>query len=371
VNAVSEVVLKNVSKFFTARKGQHVEAVKDFSLSLAKGELVVLVGPSGAGKTTVLRMVAGLEGITSGTISIEGKIVNEVAPEDRDVAMVFQSFALYPDMTVAENIGFPLKLRKVRKDQIAQGVQQAAGLLGVSGLLERKPNTLSGGERQRVAVARAIVRKPKVFLFDEPLSNLDAPMRSQMRLEIARLRQRLSATMIYVTHDQTEAMTLGDRVVVMNGGAIQQIGEPMELYDNPENMFVARFIGSPPMNFIAGKIADNGSTFTTNAETIRLPLEKEQTRLLQSLTDKEIVLGIRPEHLSIAHAADVAASFPATVEIVERTGAETFVHVRAGSLPLTMRATSDAKIRCGESVSLKCFLRKAHFFDAASARRIG
>jgi multiple sugar transport system ATP-binding protein len=369
VSLVSDVILQNVSKTFVGPKGKRTDAVTDFNLSVGRGELVVLVGPSGAGKTTVLRLVAGLEEVTSGTISIDGKIVTEVAPEDRDVAMVFQSFALYPHMTVAENIGFPLKLRKTRKDEIARTVKKAAEMLGVSDLLERKPNSLSGGERQRVAVARAIVRQPKVFLFDEPLSNLDAPMRSQMRLEIARLHQRLSATMIYVTHDQTEAMTLGDRLVVMNEGAIQQIGEPMEIYENPANLFVAGFIGSPSMNFIPGRIIDEGRAFVSDAGEITLPLGKEQASV-RSLVNKPVVLGIRPEHLSIAGPADLSESFAATVELVERTGLETFVHARAGSIQLIIRTTGAAEIHRSESVALKFCIGKAHFFDPVSTRRL-
>jgi multiple sugar transport system ATP-binding protein len=370
VSLVSDVILQNLSKIFTGPKSQRIGAVSDFNLSVATGELVVLVGPSGAGKTTVLRLVAGLEELTGGMISIDGQIVNEVAPEDRDVAMVFQSFALYPHMTVAENIGFPLKLRTIRKDETAQRVKEATEMLGVSALLDRKPNTLSGGERQRVAVARAIVRQPKVFLFDEPLSNLDAPTRSQMRLQIARLHQRLSATMIYVTHDQTEAMTLGDRLVVMNEGAIQQIGEPVDLYENPANMFVAGFIGSPPMNFIRGKIVDNGCAFAGETKGITLRLEKERNRLLHSFTNKAVVLGVRPEHLSIAEPADLSNSFAATVELVERTGAEAFVHVCAGSIRLILRATGSRRIHAGESILVKCCTGNAQFFDADSTRRI-
>jgi multiple sugar transport system ATP-binding protein len=369
---MADVVLENVSKTFATRQNS-VRALTDFSLAVRDGEFLVLLGPSGAGKTTVLRLIAGLEKVSSGTISMDGQMMNEVAPAERDIAMVFQSAALYPHMSVRENIGFPLRLRKFPKSEIAQRVEAAAQTLGLTQLLDRKPNTLSGGERQRVALGRAMVRKPKLFLFDEPLSNLDPATRSQLRAEILRLHQQLSATMIYVTHDQLEAMTMGDRIVVMKEGAIQQIGGPMELYDQPANLFVAGFIGSPPMNFFRGKLIERDGVIACalglgNAEMV-IALPKNHEAALHPHLDGQVVLGVRPEDLRLATGGE--NSFAATVELVERTGPETFVHSRAGSSKVLLRLGGEVELSPGAEIRVAPYLEKAHFFDEGSARRIG
>ena len=370
---MAQVLLQNVSKVFTGTRKQTIQAVKSFDLTVRDGESVVLLGPSGAGKTTVLRLIAGLEEVTSGTISIDGAIMNKVAPEERDVAMVFQSFALYPHMTVGENLAFPLKLRRSPKVEIAQRVKEAAQMLGLGALLNRKPATLSGGERQRVALGRAIVRKPKVFLMDEPLSNLDVPMRAQMRAEIARLHQRLSSTIIYVTHDQLEAMTLADRIVVMKGGTIQQIGGPLDLYSQPANLFVAGFIGSPAMNFIHGTIIEEEQylAFTTAGNPqLKLQLTKEQQHTLRALVNRPVVLGLRAGDLAISEPSESENTFTATVELVEPTGAETLIHLKVGATALVLRASGIRTAPLGAKLQVMCCIQKAHFFDAATQERI-
>src|SRR5476651_1526754 len=298
---MGQVVLKGINKFYDS-----VHAVKDVNLQIRDKEFVVFVGPSGCGKTTTLRMIAGLEAISSGDISIDGNVVNELAPMDRDIAMVFQNYALYPHMSVYDNMAFGLKMRKFEKPEIDKRVRDAADILGIGELLSRKPRQLSGGQRQRVALGRAIVRDPKVFLFDEPLSNLDAKLRVQMRVELKKLHERLGTTAIYVTHDQVEAMTLGDRVVVMRDGRVQQVGDPMELYNQPANRFVAGFIGSPAMNFAQVRIgAENGSLWA-ESDDLRIKVPAPIVSRLERYTGMEATLGVRPEDLRIAGAGDSA-----------------------------------------------------------------
>jgi multiple sugar transport system ATP-binding protein len=305
---------------------QGVVAVQQFSLDIADKEFIVLVGPSGCGKSTTLRMIAGLEEITEGDLLIDGKRVNDVAPKDRDIAMVFQNYALYPHMTVYENMAFSLKLRKMPKDEIDKKVKQAAEILDITEYLDRKPKALSGGQRQRVAIGRAIVRDPKVFLMDEPLSNLDAKLRNQMRAEIIKLRDRIDTTFIYVTHDQTEAMTLGDRIVIMRDGFIQQIGTPQEVFSNPRNLFVAGFIGTPQMNFFDAKLIREGDKFFVELadEKVELSAEKEARLLANDVQSQEITVGVRPEHLTLAD-----KGVPATVDVSEMMGSSIHLHVTA------------------------------------------
>ena len=323
---MADIVLENVSKQYPDGS----TAVQDVNLQIADGEFVILVGPSGCGKSTTLNMIAGLEDISSGTLSIAGERMNDVAPKDRDIAMVFQSYALYPHMTVRENIAFPLTLQKLPKAEVTEKVAEAARILDLEEFLDRKPANLSGGQRQRVAMGRAIVRHPKAFLMDEPLSNLDAKLRVQMRTEIAELQTRLGVTTVYVTHDQTEAMTLGDRVVVMRGGVVQQVGAPQELYDNPVNLFVAGFIGSPSMNFIPGRLTPNG--IDTVIGPIELPGYEQVVANAQRLgSDGEVLVGVRPEHLADAEQMEPAElsgmkTFEATVDIVESMGSDKYYY---------------------------------------------
>src|SRR6201993_532265 len=296
---MGQVVLKGINKFY-----ESVHAVKDVNLQIRDKEFVVFVGPSGCGKTTTLRMIAGLEAISSGDISIDGNVINALAPMDRDIAMVFQNYALYPHMSVYDNMAFGLKMRKFDRADIARRVQDAAEILGIQELLRRKPRQLSGGQRQRVALGRAIVRHPQVFLFDEPLSNLDAKLRVQMRVELKKLHDRLGTTAIYVTHDQVEAMTLGDRVVVMRDGLVQQVGEPLELYNEPANRFVAGFIGSPAMNFANVKVSEaNGALWAAN-EGMRIKVPGEISSRLAPYTGRDVIMGVRPEDLEVANGAD-------------------------------------------------------------------
>src|SRR5882762_10150999 len=310
---MAHVLLKDLNKNFD---GTH--AVKDVNLEIHDHEFVVLVGPSGCGKTTTLRMVAGLEEITSGEISIDGKVVNDLAPMDRDIAMVFQNYALYPHMSVYQNMAFGLRMRKFEKPEIDRRVKHAAEVLGIQVLLDRRPRQLSGGQRQRVALGRAIVRNPRVFLFDEPLSNLDAALRVQMRVELKRLHDRLETTAIYVTHDQVEAMTLGDRVVVMKDGLVQQEGAPLALYERPANRFVAGFIGSPAMNFIAVAIEWNDNALWAHAPGIRVRVPSKKQEALRRYAGRRVVLGVRPEALRVASGADPAEyAFDTAVEVVE------------------------------------------------------
>ncbi len=356
---MANVVMRGLNK-----KYDEVHAVIDVNLEIHDKEFVVLVGPSGCGKTTTLRMVAGLESITSGRILIDDTVINELPPMDRDIAMVFQNYALYPHMSVYDNMAFGLKMRKFEKPEIAKRVNEAAEILGIQDYLKRKPRQLSGGQRQRVALGRAIVRHPRVFLFDEPLSNLDAKLRVQMRVELKKLHERLGTTAIYVTHDQVEAMTLGDRVVVMRDGRVQQVGDPLELYNQPANRFVAGFIGSPAMNFAAVRIAaENGSLWATG-DGIRLQIPAAMTNRLGAQAGKEITFGIRPEDLRIANGSDAAEmSIEAVVEVIERLGSEILLDVAVGpgSMVAAVEPTVGAKVH--EHVRLAVNPHRLHFFD--------
>ena len=354
---MANVILDNLKKEYEGG----VLAVKGVSVEIKDKEFVVLVGPSGCGKSTTLRMIAGLEDISSGSLSIDGKVVNDVPPKDRDIAMVFQNYALYPHMSVYENMAFGLKLRKFPKDEIDKRVREAAKILSIEEYLERKPKALSGGQRQRVAVGRAIVRKPKVFLFDEPLSNLDAKMRVQMRTEISKLHQRLDATMIYVTHDQTEAMTMGDRIVVMKDGNVMQTDTPLNLYNMPTNKFVAGFIGSPAMNFVDGTITKNGTMkFSEKGSQLSVDIPKDKQKLLTPFIDKEVWLGIRPEHISAEKSK--SSRINANVEVVEPMGNEIFAYVTCGVAQLVARM-SPIVLQSGEKKDFTFDMSKAHFFD--------
>ncbi len=349
-------------------------AVNDASFEIADGEFVVLVGPSGCGKSTTLRMIAGLETITEGTLEIGDQVVNELAPKDRDIAMVFQNYALYPHMTVRDNMGFGLKLRHYPKDEIRQRVEQAADVLGIRDILDRKPGQLSGGQRQRVAVGRAIVRKPRVFLFDEPLSNLDAKLRVQMRTEISKLHHRLGATMVYVTHDQVEAMTMGDRIVVMKDGIIQQIDTPLNLYNYPANAFVAGFIGSPAMNFLPGRLVaqEGGVAFNTDGAGAAVPVASRGSEL-QAAIGTDVLLGFRPEDLYIDGGASVpAASHPihAVMEVIEPMGNEIFLYAHVSGHAIVARVAPQELPEPGQPVALRLDLGKLHVFDRATGRVI-
>jgi len=362
---MAKVLLENVWKIYPGG----VVAVNDANLVIEDREFVVFVGPSGCGKSTTLRMVAGLEEISRGNIFIDGKKVNDVPPKDRDIAMVFQNYALYPHMTVYKNMAFGLKLRRFPKDEIDRRVREAADILGIQDYLERKPKALSGGQRQRVAVGRAIVRKPKAFLFDEPLSNLDAKMRVQMRMEISKLHTRLASTMIYVTHDQVEAMTMGDRIVVMKDGIIQQVAEPLELYDRPANQFVAGFIGSPPMNFFAGAIEQRAGGLWFTSDAVSLRLDEQMATRLASQIGKPVVFGIRPEDIS--DALFFAQPHPdhqvkAKVEVIEPMGSEIYLYLRAGRHSFVARVGASQKAEVNQELALVMSMKKAHFFDAGT-----
>lgn len=338
-------------------------AVAGASFEVADGELLVLVGPSGCGKSTLLRMIAGLETISSGTLTIGERAVNDVAPKDRDIAMVFQSYALYPHMTVAENLAFGLKLRGHDKASIAARVSEAAKTLELDELLDRKPAALSGGQRQRVALGRALVRQPQAFLLDEPLSNLDAKLRMSMRVEIARLHRQLGATMIYVTHDQIEAMTLGQRIVVLDKGVIQQIDTPMALYNKPVNLFVATFLGSPAMNVLRGRLQAEGGLAVELADGARVPLAG--ARVPEQWLGRDIDVGVRPEHLRPAQNGE-AGAFVAEVEVVEPVGSEVFVNLRLGQQPLIARFEPNVLPERGKPMPLAVAGEQAHFFDPDS-----
>jgi multiple sugar transport system ATP-binding protein len=367
---MAEVQLENVHKVYDGK----VTAVRDVNLMINDKEFVVLVGPSGCGKSTALRMIAGLEDITSGTIRIDRKIVNTVAPKDRDIAMVFQNYALYPHMTVYENLAFGLKLRKTDKKEIEIRVRHAAKILGIDSYLDRKPKALSGGQRQRVALGRAIVRQPKVFLFDEPLSNLDANLRVQMRTEISRLHHQLQTTMIYVTHDQIEAMSMGDRIVVMKDGVVQQVETPLNIYHHPTNQFVAGFIGSPTMNFMVGNIHTNGAfTFHQHGTTLSLPLPPSYEGRLKPYSDKQITLGIRPEHI-YSHrptGLESVSPFSAQIEVVEPVGNEIFVYFTTGAnAQYVARVATDLPPEVGKPFELYFDTSKVHFFASESQQAI-
>jgi multiple sugar transport system ATP-binding protein len=363
---MAQVLLKNLNK-----KYDEVHAVKDVNLHIRDKEFMVLVGPSGCGKSTTLRMVAGLEEITGGEIVIGDRVVNDLPPKDRDIAMVFQNYALYPHMTVYDNMAFGLKMRKFPKAEIQKRVQDAAEILGIQELLKRKPRQLSGGQRQRVAVGRAIVRHPQVFLFDEPLSNLDAKLRVQMRVELKRLHDRLETTAIYVTHDQVEAMTLGDRVVVMKDGWIQQVGEPMELYGKPANRFVAGFIGSPAMNFAEVTINETSGTLVAEASGFRIHVPAAQNATLKPYKGQRVTLGIRPEDLHVAAGGDSPQhTIDTVVDVVEPLGAEILLDVKSGTNTLVARVEPTVRAKVHEHVRLALNPERLHFFDAKTEQAL-
>ncbi len=363
---MAQVVLKDVRKVYPGSG----EVVSELNLEVHDREFVVLLGPSGCGKTTTLRMVAGLEEITAGEIFIDERKVNDVPPKDRDIAMVFQNYALYPHMTVYENMAFGLKLRKYPKEEIDERVREAADILALNNLLDRKPRALSGGERQRVALGRAIVRKPKVFLFDEPLSNLDAKLRVQTRAEISKLHHRLQATIVYVTHDQTEAMTMGDRIVVMNKGRVQQIATPLRLYDSPSNRFVAGFIGTPPMNIVEGELVPKKeSIFFTTGEGIQVRVIDEHMETLSPHAGKPVNMGLRPEDIHdklYASNATPDNTVTARVEVVQPLGAITELYVTVGRTPLIAQVRSNDAVQVNQEMDLVFDMSKAHFFDTST-----
>lgn len=363
---MARVVLDQVGKTYA----NGVVGVDAASFEAADGELLVLVGPSGCGKSTLLRMIAGLEAITSGTLRIGERVVNDVAPRDRDIAMVFQSYALYPHMTVAENLGFALKLRGQPREEVDRRVGEASTMLGLDALLDRRPAALSGGQRQRVALGRALVRQPQVFLLDEPLSNLDAKLRASTRVEIARLHRRLGATMVYVTHDQVEAMTLGQRIVVMDAGRVQQVDTPMALYERPANLFVATFLGSPAMNVLTGTLRLDDGAALDFGDGLALPLG--DAPVPRDWNGRVVSIGIRPEHLLPAPAADAAASaaFVPEVEVVEPVGSEVYANLRIGPHPLVARFGPDIRPEPGQSMPLTLSSRHLHWFDPESGQRL-
>ena len=400
---MSEVVLKNVMKIYPnaagdtkkkkkAKKGEDapeekksnlqitdkgVVAVQEFNIDIADKEFIVLVGPSGCGKSTTLRMIAGLEEISEGEVIIDGRVVNDVPPKDRDIAMVFQNYALYPHMTVYENMAFSLKLKKVDKKTIDEKVREAAEILDITQYLDRKPKALSGGQRQRVAIGRAIVREPKVFLMDEPLSNLDAKLRNQMRAEIIKLRQRINTTFIYVTHDQTEAMTLGDRIVIMRDGFIQQIGTPQEVFNHPSNLFVAGFIGTPQMNFFDAELKKSGDKYSVvlNGTEFAISAEKQASLKAHGAAAGPVVLGVRPEHIMLCEKG--TESIKAAVDVSEMMGSSIHLHVNAGGKDVvlvisTVDLPEDHKLgyRYGESVDFTFSDNVIHVFDRESGKAL-
>ena len=363
---MAEVRLESVSKLYNEK----IIAVEDVNLTINDKEFMVLVGPSGCGKSTTLRMVAGLEEISKGNIYIDNLLVNNIPPKDRDIAMVFQNYALYPHMTVFENMAFGLKLRKIAKKEIHQRVADAADILGLEDLLYRRPKELSGGQRQRVAVGRAIVRKPKVFLFDEPLSNLDAKLRVQMRVEIRKLHQKLEVTMIYVTHDQVEAMTMGDRITVMKDGVVQQVESPVDLYAKPVNKFVAGFIGSPAMNFFSGELVENGKlVFKNKSFVIQIPEE-----ILKNLTNekkKKIILGVRPEDFILESSQhEEFNSLEAVVEVIEPMGSEIYLYLRTDDQSFIVKSTPTTNLKINDHIKLTINLPNIHLFDENSSESL-
>ncbi|MBT3315530.1 MAG: sn-glycerol-3-phosphate ABC transporter ATP-binding protein UgpC [Anaerolineae bacterium] len=365
---MANVTYKNVVKQFG-----DVTAVNNMNFEVADKEFLVLVGPSGCGKTTALRLLAGLEEITDGEISIGNRVVNDVAPKDRDIAMVFQSYALYPHLSVFDNLAFGLKLRKTPKDEIKKHVEEAAAILGVEELLERKPRQLSGGQRQRVAVGRAIVREPKVFLFDEPLSNLDAKLRVQMRAEIGRLHKRLQTTFIYVTHDQVEAMTMASRIAVINNGTLQQIDSPQVLYDTPANLFMAGFIGSPSMKFFPAKLRKEGKTIYVDGEGFSVPISVERAAIYQNHAGKNIIFGIRPENI---HNPDFippnihTEQVPAKVDVTELMGNEIFLHLINGDISFVARVDPRSTFGVGDEIQVAFDMNSFQIFDAETEEAI-
>ena len=378
---MASVSLKGIYKKYPG----NVVAVSDFNIEIKDKEFIILVGPSGCGKSTTLRMIAGLEEISDGELYIGDRLVNDIAPKDRDIAMVFQNYALYPHMTVFENMAFGLKLRKVPKDQIAKKVEEAAKILDIAHLLDRKPKALSGGQRQRVALGRAIVREPQVFLLDEPLSNLDAKLRAQMRTEISKLHKRLGTTFIYVTHDQTEAMTMGDRIVVMKDGFIQQIDTPTNLYQHPVNQFVAGFIGSPQMNFIDSKllkvdgkyVIEFGTEDTKETRgvkyTVEVPEAKADAELLEPLVGKEVVMGIRPECIHDEEMFISSAKtgvIDTTVEVAEMMGAETYLYLNCVGIQMTARVSPRNNVRPQDEIKVAIDPNRIHIFDKETEKAV-
>jgi multiple sugar transport system ATP-binding protein len=367
---MAKVTLENVSKHFVSKQSTEVVAVKDFNLEVEDKEFVVFVGPSGCGKTTTLRMIAGLEEITDGKIFIGDRLINRIPAKDRDIAMVFQNYALYPHMTVYDNLAFSLEMRKFSKEEINQRVREAADLLEISKLLDRKPKQLSGGQRQRVAVGRTIVRKPQVFLFDEPLSNLDAKLRVQMRGELKKLHERLASTIIYVTHDQVEAMTMGDRIVVMKDGFIQQVGKPLDLYFHPVNKFVAGFIGSPTMNFVDARLVASNQKLYVEANGMKLIVPEEKARKLQGFVNQKVTLGIRPQDLSKASSPTEGETFKAQVEIIEPIGNEIYLDVKAGRDSLIASVDPKTKVNLHEEILLQANLENIHLFNVEDEKTL-
>lgn len=370
---MAKVTIENLVKVYPEKNGSGVKAVNAINLTIENREFMVLVGPSGCGKSTTLRMIAGLEEISSGVVTIDGRVVNDVPPKDRDIAMVFQNYALYPHMSVYENMAFGLKLRKMPKAEIDARVREASALLGLETLLDRKPKALSGGQRQRVAVGRAIVRKPKVFLFDEPLSNLDAKMRVSTRAEISKLHASLGATMIYVTHDQVEAMTMGDRICVMKDGNIMQVAEPLALYNHPANLFVAGFIGSPPMNLFKGSIVRHGDRLhfveaNAHGRPLSLPLGEKLSSKVSGYIDRPIVFGIRAEDVSdpIGGGVDPALVAEVRVDVSEPMGSETYLYLDTGATSFVARVRPSDRFEVNQRIKVAFNVERAHLFDPAT-----
>ena len=362
---MAEVRLENICKHF-----DEIVAVDDFNLSIKDKEFVVLVGPSGCGKTTTLRMIAGLEGITSGNIYIEERLINKLPAKERNIAMVFQNYALYPHMSVRENMSFSLEMHKRPKEEIKKRVQEAAEILGIEGLLDRKPKQLSGGQRQRVAVGRAIVRKPGVFLFDEPLSNLDAKLRVQTRVELKKLHERLATTAVYVTHDQVEAMTMGDRIVVMKDGLIQQVGGPLELYNTPANRFVAGFLGSPAMNFFEAELTGSGDSLFLQTGSFKIDLPLEKINVMNGYGEKKVIVGIRPEDLVMVEDDVSGKAIQFTVDVVEPIGSETYVVGNAGDIPLIAGVGRKTSVEAHQNISMEPINENLHLFDIKNDKAI-
>ena len=365
---MADVLLKDVNKIYP--NGFH--AVKDANFEIKDKEFVVLLGPSGCGKTTTLRMIAGLEDISGGTVKIAEKVVNDVEPKDRDIAMVFQNYALYPHMTIYDNMAFGLKLRKTPKEEIDKRVKNAAKILDIEHLLDRKPKQLSGGQRQRVAVGRAIVRDPKVFLFDEPLSNLDAKLRVQMRSELKKLHLRLNATIVYVTHDQVEAMTMADKIVIMKDGHIQQIGNPFDVYHHPNNVFVAGFIGTPAMNFLNMKVTEENGKIILTEDSIVFEVPNEYKENLKEYVGKEVIFGIRPEDIydKKYYNGDHTNEVEATIEVSEPLGAETLLHIVISGQSITAKVDPKTVVKSGDKVTFVFDLDKMHAFDKETQQAI-
>jgi multiple sugar transport system ATP-binding protein len=376
---MARVVFDNVTKEFSGNGGTAGPALRGVTLDVQDGELLVVLGPSGSGKSTLLRLIAGLEEVDGGSVSINGTVVNQVPPADRNVAMVFQQHALYPHLTAFENLALPLRLRNVGAAQIGARVQETADLLGLTGCLNRLPAQLSGGERQRVGLGRALIRRPDILLLDEPLSNLDAPLRSQLRGEMTSLHSKLGTTMLYVTHDQEEAMALGSRLAVLKAGELQQIGPPMEIYARPANQFVAGFVGSPPMNYLRGTVLRKGYTLffrpgdgvsAPEARTTMFQVSDEATANLTSFVDRDVILGLRPEDIRPACDSDVGR-LTAMVERVERLGPATHARLQVGETSLTVRWDCQAALQPGDAVSVTPNMAKAHYFEPATGRALG